>query len=373
MIVQTIQEALVVLDGAGRIRFANAAFYQAFAAAPPAEGQRLLDLGGGAWDTPALRQLLRGLAADQVRVDGHEIRQELPGAGLKVMLLNGRRLEGMEDGWVLLTITDVTALDELGRERDALLEREQAARVAAEAAYREARAAIAARETFLAVAAHELKTPLTTMLGRIQLIQRRAAKQAAVDPLEQRSYAAIQQQGQRLNLMIDQLFDMSRIESGQLVLDRRPMSLAALIGQLADDLAPRLAEGGHWLDLQLDDVDDVIAADESRMRQAIENVIGNAMKYSPPGSPITVRLARDGRLVCLHVLDEGIGIDAAEIPLLFTPFYRSPSSATRAQSGLGVGLYVVKEIVERHDGSLSVESVAGEGSTFTFCLPALHP
>jgi PAS domain S-box-containing protein len=233
--------------------------------------------------------------------------------------------------------------------------------------HRKAQEAIRVREVFLSVASHELKTPLTTLLGNAQLFQRRADREHSLGERDRRSLALIVEQSRRLNRMIEALLDLSRLETGQLSIERVPLDLVALMRRVCDEVVPGLDE--HTLSFSAPPEPLPIQGDELRLEQVLQNLIQNALKYSPRGGEIGVRIARRDEYACIDISDQGIGIPQAALPRLFTRFYRASNVNPQHISGMGVGLYVVKEIVALHGGKVGVTSQEGVGSTFTICLP----
>ncbi|HEX9440151.1 MAG TPA: ATP-binding protein, partial [Roseiflexaceae bacterium] len=275
-------------------------------------------------------------------------------------------------GRTLGAITFVVA--ESGRRYDAddlALAEELARRVAVAIEnarlYREAQDAVRVREVFLSVASHELKTPLTTLLGNAQLFQRRASREKSLNERDSRSLSLIVEQASRLNRMIEALLDLSRIETGQLSIERAPVDLGTLARRMLDEAQPALDE--HTITYHPPGEPLIIVGDELRLEQVIQNLIQNAIKYSPSGGRIDVEVARRGDRACVAVTDQGIGIPPAALPRLFSRFYRASNVNPQQFTGMGVGLYVVKEIVNLHGGEVEVTSQEGEGSTFTICLP----
>lgn len=259
----------------------------------------------------------------------------------------------------LAIIHDVTERKRAEEERLQLL-REQAARAAAEEA-------IGARDLFLSVASHELRTPITALQGYADLLQRYAEREGISQPQLQRGLRAISDQAGRLNRLIESLMDLSRIQSGHLSMERLPLDLTALVRRVAEAHEAMLEH--HTLELNAPEEAVIVEADELRLEQVLQNLLGNAIKYSPDGGRIQINLCRRDERVCLEVSDEGVGIPRDALPHLFDPFYRAGTSDTRRIGGLGLGLAVVKEIVTRHEGTIEVLSTEGEGSTFTICLP----
>ena len=275
-------------------------------------------------------------------------------------------------GRALGTIALIAAASERSFSRDDIPLLEDLARRAALAVdnarlYRASQQAVQARDTFFSVAAHELKTPLTSLLGQAQLMERRAAREANLSDRSRATLRVIIEQAQRLNAMILAMLDSSRLEQGWLSIERNAVDLVALCRRIAAEVRPTLDR--HRIELQTDEAALVVEGDALRLEQVVQNLISNAVKYSPHGGPVRVRLARDGRQACVAVSDEGIGIPAAAQQRLFQRFYRASNVDALHISGMGIGLYVVKEIIGLHGGTVDAESHEGQGSTFTIRLP----
>jgi signal transduction histidine kinase len=259
--------------------------------------------------------------------------------------------------------------------REHLREREQAALererlyAAEQHARAEAEAALRTRDEFLSIAAHELKTPLTTLMGNIDLIQRRTRREGGLSERDARSIGVATQQARRLKQMIDSLLDLSRLELGQLSIEPKPLDLGQLARRVVDEVQPGLLQ--HSIICRTPEAAVMIDGDEVRLEQVIQNILQNAVRYSPNGGRIEVLVAIDERAMqaALHVRDQGIGIASDALAQLFERFYRVPDTAIEHIHGVGIGLYVVKEIVTLHGGVVQVVSKAGVGSTFTVNLP----
>jgi PAS domain S-box-containing protein len=263
---------------------------------------------------------------------------------------------------LLSIIRDITARKRLEAERDDLLTREHAARL-------EAETALSIRDQFLAVAAHELKTPLTSLRGYTQVLRRRASREQTLSERDQRALQVIDAQAKRLHGLVDSLLDIGRIQAGGFSIERKPLDLCSLVRQLVEESQPTLEQHTIQLGCQADAL--IVAGDAGRLEQVVQNLLQNALKYSPSGGLVTVRVyGQDGR-ACLEVSDHGIGIPEAAQAHLFQPFYRATNVEEGQIQGMGIGLYVVKEIVARHGGEITVLSREGVGSTFTVFLP-LH-
>jgi PAS domain S-box-containing protein len=233
--------------------------------------------------------------------------------------------------------------------------------------YEKAQDAIQIRDTFLSIASHELKTPLTTMLGHTQLIQRRLTRGDSFSERDRLAVDTIANQATRLNRMLTSLLDLSRLQSGQLSIQRAPIELGPLIRRVIDELGPLLAQ--RELQLSLPDEPLLVDGDELRLEQVLQNLLQNAVKYSSAGTSIRVEALSQGEMAWLRVSDQGVGIAAEELPRLFDRFYRAGNVQAQHVSGFGVGLYIVKQIVELHGGRISVESSEGQGSTFSLSIP----
>jgi PAS domain S-box-containing protein len=273
--------------------------------------------------------------------------------------------EGQVRGFGKVT-RDMTEQRRVAAEREQLREHEIQLRLEQEAR-RQTEALVRLRDEFLTVASHELRTPLTALLGNAQLLQRHALRDGKFSERDRRSMAVIVDQASRLNRMVRTLLDLSRLQMGQMTLERAPLDLGALARQVVEEMRPvnsaRTIEYiGPGMPLMID-------ADAVRLEQVLQNLVQNAIKYSPAGGPVRVRVEAQANMATVVVSDEGIGIPAASLPHLFQRFYRATNGSYI--SGLGVGLYVVKEIVTRHGGHIEVDSVEGQGSTFTVWLPAL--
>jgi signal transduction histidine kinase len=235
--------------------------------------------------------------------------------------------------------------------------------------YRQAREAIGLRDDFLSIASHELRTPLTSLLGYVQLLERRIEREDLLSERDRRAVRVVVEQATRLNKMISAMLDVSRLQSGQFSIHQLPVDLGAAAARLLEELKPSLNQ--HTILLHTTDEPLVVLGDEVRLHQVMQNLIQNAVKYSPPHSVIDVRLSQRPGWADLAISDDGIGIPAEAIPHLFSRFYRAANADAHQINGIGLGLYVVHEIVQLHGGRVSVESVVEQGSTFIVSLPLI--
>lgn len=233
--------------------------------------------------------------------------------------------------------------------------------------YREAQNALQVRDQFLSIAAHELKTPLTSLRGFSQILQRRMLQEHILSERDARAVEMIDVQAQRLSKLVDTLLDVARLQLGQFTLDIKPLDLCVLVQCLIDEIKPTLDK--HTIELQKEESPLMINGDVLRLEQVFQNLLQNAVKYSPTGGAITVRIAKQDKLASVAVADQGIGIPEAAQHNLFQRFYRASNFNPNHISGMGIGLFVVKEIVSLHNGTITVSSWEGKGSVFTVYLP----
>lgn len=236
--------------------------------------------------------------------------------------------------------------------------------------YNEACEAVQIRDVFLSIASHELKTPLTSLIGNAQLLERRLTRENTLSERDARSLRVIISQGSRLNKMISALLDITSLQTGQLRIDQTPVDVGRLVQRLVDEVSTTLDR--HMFSVVLPEGPMIVNGDDIRLEQVLHNLIQNAVKYSPYGGTITVSLEDLGEQVAIRVADTGIGIPAEAIPQLFSRFFRAPNVSNHNIKGIGLGLYVVHEIVTLHGGTVDVQSVEGEGSTFTIILPLMY-
>ena len=234
--------------------------------------------------------------------------------------------------------------------------------------YRQAQDAVRARDQFLSIASHELKTPLTSLIGYTDLLLRRS-RDTSLAERDQRAVRVIGEQAGRLNRLVAALLDISRIETGQLSIDRGIVELNNLVQRLIMEIEQAQPHEADRIALELAPEPLVVVGDELRLEQVFQNLIQNAIKYSPSGGTVTVQVGRLGDRACVIVRDQGIGIPAGSVPSLFRRFYRASNVDTHRINGMGIGLFVVKEIVQLHGGEITVASQESVGSTFTVYLP----
>jgi signal transduction histidine kinase len=309
-----VRDAVLIADRAtGRVVQLNRAALALFGEAPNATLAELLPSGEG-----------EGTAR---RADGAEVFVET-------------QLFDVDESHQMAIVRDVTAQRTLERERG----------------------------SFVAAVSHDLKSPLAAISGQAQLLQRKIEQLGLPDgPTMARRLARIDETTYRMSRLIDDLLDVSRLQMGRpLELNRQPVDLVALAQSAIQQLQPTTAR--HRLLLVTDEPELTGFWDPQRIARVADNLLLNAIKYSPDGGDVAVTVVRDGGWAVMAVRDSGMGIPAADLPRIFERFHRG-ANVTRKISGTGIGLAGSKQIVEQHGGSIEVDSREGGGSTFTVRLP----
>ncbi len=219
---------------------------------------------------------------------------------------------------------------------------------------------------FSADISHELRSPLTTILGNLSLLQRADAL-----PPEEREdmLKEIHTEARRMHRLISDLFLLAQAESGRAPLHREPLALDELVKE-AHRMAQRRVQG--TLHMVLGRVDEAtVLGDADRLRQVLDNLINNAIRYTPEGGRIELSLIKEDHQAVIRVSDTGQGIAAEDLPHIFDRFYRADKARTRAAGGAGLGLSIVKWIVDAHQGQVFVQSTPGQGTTFEIHLPTI--
>ena len=219
----------------------------------------------------------------------------------------------------------------------------------------------------LAIATHDLRNPIAGILAASRYLFDETASTLSDEHLQ--VINSIRSSSQLLLKLVDNILDVSRIESGTIELDRRPTDLLALIHQ--NLVANRLLglSKGIRINLVAEDCLPEISIDPSRMSEVIDNLVTNAIKFSHPGGEIEIRVARRRNMTAISVRDQGPGIPAEQLQSLFRPFRRGSSSYFIEGRGSGLGLAIARRIVNRHGGRIEIETTVGSGSTFTVLLP----
>jgi PAS domain S-box-containing protein len=268
----------------------------------------------------------------------------------------------LEDGAVagfVCVATDITIERQAAEARALLFAREQTAREDAEAANR-------AKDEFLAMLGHELRNPLEVIANAVNVLDMIGGKDARAV----RTRQVIRRQVRQLARLVDDLLDVSRVTTGKIGLERRPVDLAEAVRRCADALAGTEQTGRHRLEIDARPV--WVQGDRSRIEQVVMNLVSNAIKYTPAGGRISIAVRGDGRTARLSVSDTGLGIPAHMVERIFDLFVQGERTLDRAEGGLGIGLTLVRRLVELHGGRVGASSGGpGRGSTFVVELPEI--
>ncbi|HEY3190319.1 MAG TPA: ATP-binding protein [Solirubrobacteraceae bacterium] len=341
-LLESLHEAVVVADSAGRVRLMNPAARVLFgvvgpdlAEAPAVFSQLDRRLPDGTPLPPDRWPMARAVRGERFG-DVELILVRPDGARLRV-LSSGSAVRDDRGEIVLAVVVDrdVTALRELEQRK----------------------------EEYLALISHDLRSPLTAVIAEAQLVQRRLLQEGRGRAAHARLATSIIANARRMDAMIQELLETSRLESGTAPLRTEPVELVRLVEGVvervgADRVRVQALAGGTW-----------VSVDAGQVERVLINLVGNALKYSPPDSPVVVRVGRAKDEALVSVADRGAGIAPDELSRLFRRFTRLRAGPPGDVEGIGLGLYIARLIVEAHGGRIWAESDVGEGSTFTFSLP----
>lgn len=337
-IVETIRESLLVMDKDYKILSANQHFLSTFKVTlNDTKGKLLYELGNGQWDIPELKTMMEEILPSNNPVLDYEVEHEFPHIGRKLMLLNAHRveLEGQFKDRILLAIEDIT-------ERKAIEQR---------------------KDDFLSIASHELKTPLTTVIGYMQMIKRLMPENAS-----EKFKTVVNKTGtyvDRLNQLLSELLDVSRIQTGNIELHKDSFDFDKMIYDAVEGI--QTAIPNHQITLK-GKTELMFNGDESHLIQVVNNLISNAIKYSPDSNQVEVYISKVSNFIKVSIKDHGMGIKEEELKKIFQRFYRV-GEIQKNYPGMGIGLYICDQIIKNHGGTLWAESKPGLGSVFSFTLP----
>jgi len=333
-------EGVVAVDARRRLLFANASADTLFGLGSGSVGRLVPELIRSPQVQQAVEATLSGSSPyrGEITLAGREAVRSPP----RVLSVHGTPLPGSPATGAVLVFHDVTELRRLER----------------------------MRQDFVANVSHELKTPLASIKAYTETLLDWALHDEAVNV---RFLKRIEEQAERLNQLIMDLLSLARIESGQELYDHGPLAVAPLIESCVESHRGRAESKGQGLDLSLGAVDGstTVLADEEALRQILDNLIDNAIKYTPEGGSVGIacRLTRAGDAVSVEVSDTGIGIPRDDLPRVFERFYRVDKARSRELGGTGLGLSIVKHLVQSIGGQITVDSRVGVGSQFTVLLP----
>ena len=346
-VIDTVLHPLLVLDQSLVVHRANNAFYDIFQTNPSATLNRpLYQLGNGQWEVPELKEILDKVLTVNETVTSYRVDQAFPALGQRTMLLSARKVPAMDNrsARLLIAFEDVTESEHRIENLHADDRR---------------------KDEFIALLAHELRNPLAPIRNAVDLMSLKVQDEALLRPLKM-----IGRQVTTMSRLVDDLMDISRITRGQFSLEKKPVELVTMLTHSVNAIRPYLDQRGHELTLSLPDAQVYIDGDVTRLEQVFGNLLNNAAKYTDQGGHITLGLTVEDQYAVIVVKDNGAGIAPSVLPHIFDLFVQSDTTRARAEGGLGIGLTLVKQIVERHGGSVRAASGGhNQGSTFTVCFP----
>jgi two-component system, chemotaxis family, CheB/CheR fusion protein len=352
-VVRTINEPLLVLTEDLCVVTANPAFYEHFKVKPEGTiGRRVFELGNNQWEIPELRRLLEDVLPESSVVNDFEMDHEFEEIGRRVILVNARQIDHVR--FVLLGIRDIT-------ER-------KLSELELRAAKEEAERANKVKGQFLSTMSHEIRTPLNAVIGFAEIMEMERVGPTGTQQKEHLS--RIQRSAWHIADMLDDILAFSRAEAGW---EKATMTETNLVMVARDALATLDAAAiAPNLELNLYGVENAVPAttDAGKVRQIIINLVGNAIKYAV--GPVDVELRAYPEWVELRVRDHGPGIPPDQLERIFEPFVRLDTTSSRSPGGTGLGLAISRRFARLLGGDITVESVVGEGSSFTLRLPR-HP
>jgi len=317
------------------------------------------------FDHPVLKDVLA--ANESVLTVGVSAEESIDGTPANVQLAVPVRQDGRPIGLITL---ETQHANEINREDVAFVERlADRAAVAIKNArlYEEIHAANKAKSEFVSLVAHELRVPMTSIKGYTDLMNSGMA--GPLSDMQKEFLTVIQRNLERMSSLIRDLSDINRIESGRMKFEFQDFALQTIVDDVLGSLRERIEARNQTLIVEMAEGLTAVHADPTRIAQVFANLVSNAHKYTPDGGQIVVRVKQGERVTAVTVQDNGIGISEEDQAQLFTQFFRSEDQLVREQQGWGLGLSIVRKMVEAQNGEISFESELGRGSTFTFTIP----
>ena len=348
------QAGITLLDDQGRVIDANPAMLKLLARSDAEViGQPLSDFAPREW----AGTIVGFSVASDAPSSSREVPMQRPDGAL--IHVEWSVSPHIEPGVTMAVATDISQRVALEHQRQQLLDRERIARGEAEQVSR-------MKDDFIAVLSHELRTPLNAIMSWTHVLRQRGGTDEAM-----RGLAAIERNGTTQARMISDLLDMSRLNLGKLPLTFTSIDPADEVVASVNAMRPANADAGPRIDVELAPRYRPIRVDASRLQQVIWNLVSNAIKFSPPGGRIAIALIEEAAGLHIRVSDEGQGIAPEFLPFVFDRFAQSDAASNRLRGGLGLGLSIVKQLVEAHGGSVSAASAGlGRGATFDVWLPS---
>jgi PAS domain S-box-containing protein len=338
-IVDSVRLPLVVLNKKFQVLTANRSFYDTFELTPEeTENKLIYQLNNRAWNIPKLKVLLEKILPANTHFDNYEVQITLPNIGKRTVLLNARRTYRQVNNTeaILLVFEDITERKQMENQKD----------------------------DFIGIVSHELKTPLTSIMIFSQLLEKHLKK--TKDKKGDYFLSKMTGQMERLTQLMASFVNVYKIQSGKLALHKKSFDIDSLISEVVSDF--QYTTKSHIVE-HIKSTKAIVFADKERVAQVLINLISNAIKYSPGADKVAINAYKDSKNVTVSVQDFGLGIPKEEQGKIFDRFFRVRGKKENNITGLGLWLYISKEIVLQHKGKIWIESTEGKGSTFSFSLP----
>lgn len=363
-IINTIREPLIVLDYNLRVVSVSRSFCEFFKVKPEETvGQLIYDLGNKQWDIPRLRELLETILPQKTTFDNYEVEHDFTTIGKHIMLLNARQIQRVfgKEKIILLAIEDIT-------ERKKIENGLKKAHIELEDLTIELKRIAKVKSEFLTNMSHELRTPLNSINGFSEVLY-----DETFGPLneKQKKYTNnILTSGKHLLLLINQILDMAKVESGKMKLMLSNVPVKSLINDISMLMTNMISKKNITLSLEIAKNLPTIEADDLKVKEILYNVLSNAVKFTPEGGKIGIQAKKSDSTIEIVIWDNGVGIAPENMNKIFEGFFRVDTPYSRVTEGTGLGLPLAKKMVELHGGKFSVESAGlNKGTTVRFTLP----
>jgi PAS domain S-box-containing protein len=342
-IVETAREPIIVLNKDLTINSANKAFYELFGLQKKeALLQRIYEAGNGIFNIPKLVALLNRVNDSENGVNDFELEHEWPSLGKKHFRVNARKLvhPTNRSELILFSIEDVTEQRTLEQQKN----------------------------DFISIASHEIRTPITVIKAYAQILHKRSADTR--DSLMTNAATKINEKAEKLMSLVTYLLDVSQLETGEMIIYKEFFNIDDLVVESIEEL--RLIDPHQFV--VKGKLGEPVYADRFRISQVLNNLLNNAIKYSPPDSCVEIQVQknRKGDELWISIKDSGLGIPKEEQQNLFKRFWRASTARARNISGIGLGLHISSEIVTQHKGRIWLKSEVDKGSVFYFSLPLVN-
>jgi two-component system, chemotaxis family, CheB/CheR fusion protein len=345
-IVETVCQPLIVLNGGMIIQRANPAFYKTFQLRPEqVEGLYFFDLGNGGWINASIKESLFGIIPEDQILENLELEVKNSILGDRVLRLNAQCLNWEHQRGILMLLEDIT------EQRNAIKKLQEMDQ---------------RKDEFMAMLAHELRNPLTPIRNALEIWKQGKAGPEEICQIQETMDRQLKHEAR----LIDDLIDLSRINRGAILLKRQVTDFRLITLEVIDDLRSLADSHHHEIITNISQDPVTVDADPIRLAQIVSNLISNAIKYTPDGGKLRIALVREGGHGMLSITDNGVGIDPSVIPSIFDMFVQADRPIARTEGGLGIGLTLVRRLVELHEGEVRAYSEGqGKGSCFTVRIP----